>query len=133
MKLPKDVTLRPHHVARLAHFYNLAAVVRSHISGNPKYSAKTAERISQFYQALFDNPDTVIVVKWEPDDVCKLCDNYKDKRCLISTEYELNRADEEEMLDYRIDRDRYLVREVKNMGSMSFGVLVSFVFAHIFT
>jgi len=122
MKPPKDVKLRPHHIARVAHFYNLSDTVDAVLSRNPNYSDETAKRIAAFMQTLFDNPDTPITVVGEPDDICKLCDNYDGKGCTISTEESISKSDEHDMFDYRIDKKRYLVREVRDMRSMSFGM-----------
>ena len=121
MDVPSEVVLRPHHIARVAHFFNMADTLRALVARDPRYGPETADRAAAFYQVLFDNPDTVIVVKEEPDAICKLCGNYDGERCTLWSEKQLSGLDEYETSNYGLREDRYRVRDVKDLTASLFG------------
>lgn len=93
MELPTEIVMRPHHIRRFREYYWRIRDIKRILINSGKYTPEAAERMTQFYEMLLKNPNAVINVRKEPDNLFFLCSNFVDNKCTRSSEERLKSED----------------------------------------
>jgi hypothetical protein len=94
-----SISLRVHHILNLLNhqednyesYWKTMKTIYLTQNGVKKriYSDEAAANMIGFYQQIITNPDSLVIVSTETDDICRRCNNYDGKGCILYTREEL--------------------------------------------